>query len=53
MVIFLYYKDGIYVIDVDKEFDLGNILVMLGKLMEKFLIMFKEEFEKYCKLKFD
>lgn len=51
--IFLHHKDGTYAIDADKEFDSGNILAMLGKSMEKFLTMPKEEFEKYRKSKSD
>ncbi|KAH6636846.1 mitochondrial protein Pet127-domain-containing protein [Chaetomium tenue] len=44
---FLHWKDGTYAIDADKEFDTANVLSMLGKSMEKFLTLPKEEFEKY------
>jgi hypothetical protein len=44
---FLHWKDGTYAIDADKEFDSANVLSMLGKSMEKFLTLPKEEFEKY------
>ncbi|KAK4242511.1 mitochondrial protein Pet127-domain-containing protein [Achaetomium macrosporum] len=44
---FLHWKDGTYAIDADKEFDTANVLSMLGKSMEKFFTLPKEEFEKY------
>lgn len=44
---FLHYKDGVYAIDADKEFDSANILMNLGKSMEKQLTLPKEEFERY------
>ncbi|KAI5289777.1 hypothetical protein KEM54_003230 [Ascosphaera aggregata] len=47
--IFLRYKDGVYAIDADKEFDTGNILMHLGKSMEKLLTVPMEEFERYRK----
>jgi hypothetical protein len=50
---FLHWKDGVYAIDADKEFDTANVLTMLGKSMEKFLTLPKEEFEKYRKTKSD
>ncbi|KAL2139118.1 hypothetical protein VTI28DRAFT_5749 [Corynascus sepedonium] len=50
---FLHWKDGTYAIDADKEFDTANILSMLGKSMEKFLTLPKEEFEKYRKTNSD
>lgn len=46
---FLHYQDGIYAIDADKEFDSANILMNLGKSMEKLLTLPKEEFERYRK----
>lgn len=46
---FLHYKDGVYAIDADKEFDSANILMNLGKSMEKLLTLPKEEFERYRK----
>ncbi|ORY71670.1 mitochondrial protein Pet127-domain-containing protein, partial [Pseudomassariella vexata] len=44
---FLHWKDGVYAIDADKEYDSSNILSMLGKSMEKLLTMTKEEYERY------
>jgi hypothetical protein len=44
---FARYKDGVYAIDADKEFDSASILSMLGKSMEKLLTLPKEHFEKY------
>ncbi|EEU44768.1 uncharacterized protein NECHADRAFT_71916 [Fusarium vanettenii 77-13-4] len=48
---FARYKDGVYAIDADKEFDRANILSMLGKSMEKLLTIPKNEFEKYRRTK--
>lgn len=45
--VFLQYKDGTYAIDADKEFDNATILSMLGKSMEKFLTLPREEYELY------
>lgn len=44
---FLHYQDGVYAIDADKEFDTANILMNLGKSMEKLLTLPKEDFERY------
>ncbi|KAJ4141142.1 hypothetical protein NW768_000349 [Fusarium equiseti] len=44
---FARYKDGVYAIDADKEFDTASILSMLGKSMEKLLTLPKDHFEKY------
>ncbi|KAL1981300.1 hypothetical protein VTN96DRAFT_2793 [Rasamsonia emersonii] len=44
---FLNYKDGVYAIDADKEFDTANILMNLGKSMEKLLTSSKEKYERY------
>ncbi|KAF4344502.1 hypothetical protein FBEOM_1559 [Fusarium beomiforme] len=44
---FARYKDGVYAIDADKEFDTANVLTMLGKSMEKLLTLPKRQFEKY------
>ncbi|KAJ5663680.1 mitochondrial translation protein [Penicillium longicatenatum] len=44
---FLHYQDGVYAIDADKEYDSANILMNLGKSMEKLLTMPKEDFERY------
>ncbi|TPX24664.1 hypothetical protein DIZ76_010098 [Coccidioides immitis] len=46
--VFLRYKgDGIYAIDADKEFDSANILMNLGRSMEKLLTMPTDEYERY------
>jgi len=47
--IILRWKDGVYAIDSDKEFDTQTILSMLGKSMEKLLTLPVETFEKYRK----
>ncbi|KAI9040933.1 Pet127 family protein [Aspergillus affinis] len=44
---FLRYQDGVYAVDADKEFDSANILMNLGKSMEKLLTLPKEDFERY------
>ncbi|KAK4899124.1 hypothetical protein LTR27_003354 [Elasticomyces elasticus] len=47
--IFLRYKpeSQTYAIDADKEFDSANVLMMLGKSMEKLLTLPKDHFERY------
>ena len=45
--IFLRWKDGIYAVDADKEHDSANILMSLGKSMEKLFTLPEEEFERY------
>jgi hypothetical protein len=47
--IFLRYKQnsGTYAIDADKEYDGANVLMMLGKSMEKLLTLPKDDFERY------
>lgn len=45
--IFLRYKDGVYAVDADKEFDSANILMSLGRSMEKLLTNDKDEFERF------
>ena len=48
--IFLRYKgDGTYAIDADKEFDGANVLMMLGKSMEKLLTLSTSDYERYKK----
>jgi hypothetical protein len=47
--IFLRYKEGVYAVDADKELDTPNILMSLGRSMEKLLTSEKEEFERYRK----
>lgn len=46
---FVHYKEkeDVYAIDADKEFDHSNVLMHLGKSMEKLLTLPKEEFERY------
>ncbi len=39
--------DGTYAIDADHAFDSGNVLMYLGRSMEKLLTLQKEEFERY------
>jgi len=46
---FLRYKNGVYAIDADKQYDGANIMMMLGKSMEKLLTMSPSEFERYRK----
>lgn len=45
--IFLRYRDGVYAVDADKEYDEPNVLMSFGHLMEKLLTSEKEEFEKW------
>ncbi|PIA91512.1 mRNA degradation protein pet127, mitochondrial [Cercospora beticola] len=47
--IFLRWQDGCYAIDADKEFDSGNVLMLLGKSLELLLTLPKDEYEKYRK----
>ncbi|KAI7336097.1 Pet127-domain-containing protein [Hortaea werneckii] len=47
--IFLRHKNGTYAIDADKEHDSPNVLMMLGKSMEKLLTLPKEQYERYRK----
>lgn len=47
--VFLRHQDGVYAIDADKEFDSANVLMSLGKSMEKLLTLEKEDFELYRK----
>ena len=47
--VFLKWKDGVYAIDADKQFDTANILSTLGKSMEKLLTLPTEDFERYRK----
>lgn len=47
--VFLRYQDGIYAMDADKEYDSGNILMSLGKSMEKLLTQKPQEYERYRK----
>lgn len=47
----LNYKDGVYAIDADKEWDTETVLSMLGKSMEKLMTVPKDEFVKYHRSK--
>lgn len=47
--IFLRWKDGTYAVDADKQYDSANILMSLGRSMEKLLTLPKEQFEQYRK----
>ena len=49
IAIFLRWQDGAYAIDADKQYANANVLMMLGKSMEKLLTLEKEGFEKYRK----
>lgn len=47
--VFLRYREGVYAMDSDKEYDTGNILMSLGKSMEKLLTQKPQDFERYRK----
>ncbi|KAF1346727.1 mitochondrial protein Pet127-domain-containing protein [Delphinella strobiligena] len=47
--IFLRWKNGNYAIDADKQYDGANVLMLLGKSLEKLLTMSPSEFERYRK----
>lgn len=47
--IFLRWKNGTYAIDADKEYDDANVLMLLGRSMEKLMTMSVPEFEQYRK----
>nr|POE90366.1 mrna degradation protein, mitochondrial [Quercus suber] len=46
---FLRWRNGTYAIDADKEFDSGNVLMMLGKSMELLLTRSQADYERYRK----
>jgi hypothetical protein len=46
---FLRWRDGVYAIDADKQYDYASVLSMLGQSMEKLLTLSTEDFEKYRK----
>lgn len=46
---FLRRKNGVYAIDADKEYDGANVLMLLGKSLEKLLTMPADDFERYRK----
>ncbi|KAI9714780.1 MAG: hypothetical protein M1820_000069 [Bogoriella megaspora] len=45
----LRWKNGTYAIDADKEFDTPNVLSMLGRSLEKLMVLPKEDYERYRK----
>ncbi|KAK4622461.1 mRNA degradation protein, mitochondrial [Fulvia fulva] len=47
--IFLRWNNGTYAIDADKEYDSGNVLMLLGKSMELLLTLPKDDYERYRK----
>ena len=47
--VFLRYKDGVYALDATKEFASANVLMSLGKSMEKLLTQKPDHFERYRK----
>ena len=47
--IFLRWKNGTYAVDADKQYDDANVLMMLGRSMEKLMTMSVPEFEQYRK----
>jgi Mitochondrial protein Pet127 len=47
--VFLRYQDGVYAMDADKEYDSANILMSLGRSMEKLLTKEPQNFERYRK----
>lgn len=47
--VFIRYQDGVYSMDADKEYDTGNILMSLGKSMEKLLTQTPEDYERFRK----
>ncbi|THY32095.1 Pet127-domain-containing protein [Aureobasidium pullulans] len=51
--IFLRRKGDTWAVDADKEFDGANVLMLLGRSMEKLMTMPTSEFEKYRKGKSD
>lgn len=50
---FLRRKGDTYAIDADKEFDGANVLMLLGRSMEKLMTLPTSEFERYRKDKSD
>ncbi|KAG9670115.1 Pet127-domain-containing protein, partial [Aureobasidium melanogenum] len=47
--IFLRRKGDTYAVDADKEYDSANVLMLLGRSMEKLLTMPTDKFERYRK----
>ncbi|KMQ45600.1 mitochondrial mRNA processing protein [Trichophyton violaceum] len=46
-VVFLRYRNGVYAVDADKEWDTSNVLMGLGKSMEKLLTIPRDQYERY------
>lgn len=46
---FLRWKNGTYAIDADKQYEGANVLMLLGKSLEKLLTMPPSDFERYRK----
>ncbi len=47
--VFLRWRDGVYAVDADKEFDSANVLMSLGHSMEKLVTLEKDDYEQYRK----
>ena len=47
--IMLRWKNGTYAVDADKEFDSPTVLAMLGKSMEKLVVLPRDAYERYRK----
>ena len=45
--IFLRWKDGVYAVDADKMYDSANVLSLMGRYMEKLLVLNKEDFFRH------
>lgn len=45
--LFLRWKDGVYAVDADKEYDDANVLSLMGRYMERLLTVDKETFETH------
>lgn len=46
-VVFLKYRDGVYSVDADKEYDKPNVLSLMGRYLEKYFTSDAETFNKY------
>lgn len=47
--VFLRWRDGVYAVDADKEFDSANVLMSLGHSMEKLVTLEKDDYEQFRK----
>lgn len=45
--LFLRWRNGVYAVDADKEYDTANVLSLMGRYMEKLLTLDKETFERH------